>query len=395
MNTAGLISEGREYLAAARRLDSNPLVQLAQRRELRNSVLQPGWKRNAWVFLVCPGLFIIAVFISTLSRMSDIDILSNDTVEMLKVLSIVILAPAALLWLLGGLFKLSRDSIGWLSQIKDSGGAQMLDSMICISPLDDRDIILAGLRINVMPVWPRIIFAACVFCGSFVIALGWQSLEIQMQALMFLPLSIIAISLSGILGSILLGLYLSMVGLNLHMHLIVPLLSLLIAGLQIFAIAFGSVFFAEIARSEQLDTDLWPLVPVGLLAGLALFMLTVQLAYRGRSRQTWLLVVIPLLLPVTVSFMSLLGSLLGMGSDQEPFLAFFGNMMWVYNCFLPFSPFAAPSRMLMGTPVMEAWNSLAFEFWRWPLLTSMQLWLMLWLARQAQLATRDRRTPLS
>lgn len=395
MSSFNLQPEFRQFLLATANLDSNPLVQLAQRRALRQSRLLPGWKRNAWVFLVYPLALIIAVLISVSMRHASS---WSQTLEAISNVgfgaTVGVIAPLAILWLLAGLFRMCRDCLGWYSEIKDSGGGQMLDGLICMSPLDNHAVVLAGVRLYIVPMWPRIIALAVVFSLVVVMSMRMGSIDKVPQALWFAPLSIIAMSLSGILGSLCLGLYLFLIGVKLRLHLIIPLISLMIAGLQIVCLSFGGAFFGAISGSDAFDTDLWPLVIVGLAAGIGIFILSLRLAYAGQSRNTWLLVVLPLLIPVVISFFFLLSNILTMGMDEEPFIAVYGNLMWVYNAFMPFSPFSAPTVMLRGAELADAWRAMAFEPWRWPVLTMLQLLLISMLARAALTATSDRRTAL-
>ncbi|MCB1186675.1 hypothetical protein KDL29_05845 [bacterium] len=372
----------------------NSLVWLARRREQRNGLLVPGWRRNAWILLVALIMLALSAFSTLVVRTDNFNPRSDDWREVLMMFVWVVLTPGAALWLLGGLFRLVRDSIGWLSYAKDSGGAIMLDSMTCISPMEDRDVVLAGLRINVLPIWPRVLLASAVFCLAFMMPAFDMSRDAALQALMFAPVTLVALFVHGMLGSVCLGLYLFCFGLLQKHQWLVTFPAVAFVGLQIFVFSFGSAFFGAISETEKLDSDLWPLVPIGLLAGMALFIGSLVLAFRASQRHTWLLLAAPLFLPIAVMTSFFLGNISGISPDEEPFIAFFGNMMWVYNAFLPFSPFAAPSTMLRGMPVLAAWNALAFEVWRLPVLLCIQLVVLGFLWRYTLLAVRDRRTPL-
>ena len=383
------------YLDAALQLPMNPLVHSALRRQQRQACLLPGWKRNSWVFLIYPLALALAVLLSVSIRNA------NSWHKMAESLSNVgfgvlvgVVAPLAIVWLLAGLFRMCRDCLGWYSRIKDSGGAQMLDGLICMSPIGNHEVLLAGIRLYIAPIWPRIISLAVVFNLVCVLAMEMSSRDRSLQALWFMPLSILAMSISGILGSILLGLYLFLIGLNMSLNMIVPLLSFLIILLQIFCLSFGGAFFGEISGTEQLTPEMVPLALLGLAAGAALFYVAVRLAFGTWRRATWLLVTLPLMVPVVIAFMFMIANLWSMGLDEEPFIAFYGNLMWVYNCFMPFSPFSAPTVMLRGASLSEAWQALAFEPWRWSLLIMLQLLFAWLLARTALIATNDRRTAL-
>ncbi|MEZ5336737.1 MAG: hypothetical protein R3F46_00600 [bacterium] len=388
-------SEPAGLLSALQDEEHNSLYGLVQRRRMRNAMLSPGWKRNAWILLVSMGLLMLAIFSAVIARtIDDWQSFRSDSLEIGTVLLIVVLVPGSMLWLLGGIFGLCRDSIGWLSLVKQSGGAQLLDSMTCISPISDQEILTAGIRINVVPLWPRILLASTVFSLCFMLPTLDNSGAVMLQSLMFLPLSIVAMTLSGMLGSICLALFLNCIGLLQRHALLVALLSLALAGLQFFAAVFGSALFADGPRGRPMAMDLWPLVPLGLLTGCAVFFGSALLAFRERPRRNWLMLALPLLVPVVFALLFLTASIVGGFMDEEPFAAFFGNMMWVYNAFLPFSPFSSPSLMLRGEPLLESWNALAFEFWRYPLLLALQLLLLRLLWRLALQATADRRTPL-
>ena len=395
MSISSITQQFQQFHQAALRMPENSLIQVALRRRERQAWLLPGSKRNGWVYLIyvlaLAGAFLVSVSIRRADSWSE---LSEGLSATGFGLMVGVVAPVAALWLLAGLFRMCRDCLGWYSQIKDSGGTQMLDGLICMSPVNDHDVVLAGIRMYIAPLWPRIIALSFVFCLVSVLAMQLGLQERTLQALWFMPLSVVAMSLCGILGSICLGMYLFLIGLNMRMHLIVPLLSLLIAGLQVLCFSFGGAFFGELSSGSALAFALWPLVLLGLAAGVLLFVATIRVAYGPHGRPTWLLVVLPLLVPVVVGFLFTFASIVSPGQDEESFTALFGNMMWVYNCFMPFSPFSAPTVMLRGVSLADAWLAPGFEFWRWPMLVALQLMLGGLLAETALTATRDRRTAL-
>jgi hypothetical protein len=318
-------------------------------------------------------------------------------------LALAIVSALFLVFMMAGIYETAVLAMGTLSRPGLRVRGLVLDDMVAVTLLTDYEVVVAIVRVF----WPRLIWISLLGAGLtwmwLEYSLGWNFVngkyEPFLGAASFGPVTIGAIAFSGAVAGLIYVLWLLCAGHGLVNSLLASAAGLVVALAHLVAVPLAVSISVWIAVELSMSGDfhgpnnssqlIAPAMALALIVG---FALALYLSERWPSIRPFVLVAAPLLIPMGTIAIGLLQAVIPViGSTEQ--LAFEYFMSW--RAFSLANAVVGLPPGCYGSWSTNAMSSASLEWYRYPLLITMQVVLAAIALQFARRAVRLRRGNLA